>query len=143
MTTLTLSFLFLLLAIALLAYAELSIPTELTNMNFTIQPNPAFSGAFLLTKPESKGVLTGATYPSFSIPCANNATAQTLLRDLTQPAPQAVDEPPVNLNRQTATITNGPIGNFTVTIYNSDGTVDDSYDCQNYATAQYLTRNFR
>ena len=127
MITLTLSFFFLLLAIALLAYAELSLPTELPNMKFIIHPNPRFSGAFLLG----------------SIPCANNATAHTLRRELTQPAPQAVDTPPVNLNRQTATITNGPIGNFTVTIYNSDGSVDDSYDCQNYATAQYLTRNFR
>ena len=143
MTILTLSFFFLLLAIALLAYAELSIPTELTNMKFIIQPNPAFSGAFLLTAPSTCPSHNGQPLPSFSIPCANNATAQTLLRDFTQPAPQAVDEPPVNLNRQTAEIGPGPIGNFTVTIRNSDGTIDDQYDCANYSTAQYLTRNFR
>ena len=101
-------------------------------MKLTIQPNPRFSGAFFLN-------INGNN----AYPCANNATARYLKQQLTQPAPQAVDTPPVNLNRQTATITNGPIGNFTVTIYNPNGSVDDSYDCQNYATAQYLTRKFR
>ena len=136
MIMLTLSFFFLLLAVALLAYAELSIPTELTNMNFTIQPSPLFAGAYnLIVQCSPKEKLT--------FPCANLATAQDWRRQLTQPAPQAVDEPPVNPDGQHATITRGPIGNFTVTIYNSDGSIDDSYDCHNYATAQYLTRNFR
>ena len=131
MTMLTLSFFFFLLALALIAGAELSLPTELTNMKFTIQPSPLFSGAYLL-----QGANT-------SIPCANNATAQDLRRQLTQPAPVAVDSPPANPDGQHATITRGPIGNFTVTVYNCDGSVADSYDCQNYSTAQYLTRNFR
>ncbi len=100
-------------------------------MKFTIHPNPSFSGAFFLN-------ING-----FDLRCANNATARYLKRQLTQPVPQAVDSPPVNLNQQTAKITSGPIGNFTVTIYNFDGTIDDSYDCQNLSTAKYLTRNFR
>ena len=140
---LTLSFFFFLLALALLAGAELSLPTELTNMKFIIQPNPAFSGAFLLTAPSTCAAHNGQPLPSFTIPCANNATAQDLRRQLTQPAPVAVDSPPVNLHHQTASIGRGPIGNFTVTIRNSDGSVADQYDCANLSTAKYLTRNFR
>ena len=140
---LTLAFLFLLLAVALLAYAELSLPTELPIMKFIIQPNPRFSGAFLLTAPSTCPAHKGQPLPSFNIPCANNATAHTLRRELTQPAPQAVDSPPANLNRQTASITANLSGNYTVTVRNLDGSIADCYDCRNWSTAKYLTRNFR
>jgi len=104
-------------------------------MKLTIQPHPSFryAGAYLLR----------TNNVGYGVWCANNATAQTLRRQLTQCAPRAVDSPPVNLNQQTAKITSGPIGNFTVTIYNFDGSIDDAYDCQNLSTAKYLTRNFR
>jgi hypothetical protein len=140
---LTLAFLFLLLAVALLAYAELSLPTELPIMKFIIQSNPRFSGAFLLTAPSTCSTHKGQPLPSFNIPCANNATAHTLRRELTSPASQAVDTPPVNFNRQTASITANLSGNYTVTVRNLDGSIADRYDCRNWSTAQYLTRNFR
>jgi len=140
---LTLSFFFFFLALALLAFAELSLPTELPIMKFIIQPNPRFSGAFLLTAPSTCSAHKGQPLPSFSIPCANDATAHTLRRELTGSAPQAVDSPPVNLNHQTASITANLSGNYTVTVRNLDGSIADRYDCRNWSTAQYLTRNFR
>ena len=128
---LTLAFLFLLLAVALLAYAELSLPTELPIMRYSIQPSPQFSGAF---------ILCGGDTP---IPCANFSSAKDTLRSLTQPAPQAIDEPSVKKGQQTSSITANRSGNFTVTIRNLDGTIADQYDCRNWATAEYLTRDYR